>query len=151
MTGEQDENEDILGFGNTDHARPAFRAVVRLDRLVLRVTRRPRRVAISAGLIAAVLVAGAVAYLSPAHTPSRPTAAQPRPVGRQCTPAQSKLVATAMAKLLKQMREQVASTSPAYSSTLTIHITPKGLATDSSTASGIISSTTGIISVEIGC
>jgi hypothetical protein len=136
MTGDQDENEDILGFGNTDHAPPAFRAIARLDRLVLRVTRRPRRVAISAGLIVAVLVASAVSYFSPAHAPSPPTAAQPRPGPSQCTPAQSKLVATEIGKLLKQLRKVVSDTPPAYSSTLTI---TSGLTSVTSTTSGITS------------
>jgi hypothetical protein len=141
MTGDQDENEDILGFGNTDHAPPAFRAMARLDRLVLRATRRPHWVAISAGLIVAVLVAGAVAYLSPAHAPSRPTAAQPRPVASQCPPVQSKLLATEIRKLLKQMRKVVSDTPPAYSSTLTI----------TSGSTSVTSTTSGITSVEVTC
>jgi hypothetical protein len=135
MTGDQDENEDILGFGNTDHAPPAFRAITRLDRLVLRVTRRPRLVAIAAGLVVVALVAGAAAYLSPARATARPSVAQPRAVTGQCTPGQSKLEATQIAKLLKLAHQKVTDTSPAYSSTLTIQTVEGTISSGSSPTS----------------
>ena len=142
MTGDPDESEDILGFGDADHARSAFPLATHLDRLALRVTRRPRLAAIAAGLVVAALVAGAVAYLGPASAAARPSATarasaarasavQPRPVSTNCTdpghpPPQS--VNAMIAEFLKGMRQQpTRATSSAYSSTLRITVQSSSL------------------------
>jgi hypothetical protein len=85
MTGDPDEREDILGFGNTDRASRADhlgrfrlsrswvdRLSLRLDRLTLRLTRRPRLAATVATLAAVALASGAGVFLTTAHsvTPS---------------------------------------------------------------------------------
>jgi hypothetical protein len=131
MTGDADDNEDILGFG-TDRARRAFRLDrltprlrLRLERLTLRLTRRPRLVVLAGGLAVVALVAGAVTYLGVAQPASRSAAGQPRSVpavtGRCTVPKQSKLLAAEIAKLLKQLNhDQASSGSSGYSSTLTI-------------------------------
>jgi hypothetical protein len=134
MTGDPDENEDILGFG-TDGVRRGFRfdwltprlerLRLRAERLTLRLTRRPLLVALAGGLAVVALVAGTVTYLGVAHPPARSAAAQPHTVpavtGRCTVSNQSKLLAAEVAKLLKQMNyDRVASASSAYSSTLTI-------------------------------
>jgi hypothetical protein len=134
MTGDPDEHDDILGFGHTDRAPRAFRLGIRLDRLTLRITRRPRLVAVSAALAVVALTAGgAVAYLGPAHSVVPPAAAQPQPIPTQCpspSPSQAKLISAALAKFLKQLHQKApSSTSLAYSSSLTvgaihIHVTP---------------------------
>jgi hypothetical protein len=134
MTGDPDEHDDILGFGHTDRAPRAFRLGIRLDRLTLRLTRRPRLVAVSAALAVVALTAGgAVIYHSPAHSAAPPAAAQPQPIPTQCaspSPSQAKLISAALAKFLKQLHQKTPSSiSGAYSSTLTvgtiqIHVTP---------------------------
>jgi hypothetical protein len=121
MTGEQGGNEDILGFGNTDRTRRSSRLAIRLDRLTLRITRRPRLTAALASLAVMVLAAGAVTYFGPARTASGSSAAQPQPVSGQCAySSQSKAAAAAIAKFVQQMKAQIGGTSSAYSSTLTI-------------------------------
>jgi hypothetical protein len=124
MTGEPDEHDDILGFGHTDRAPRAFRLGIRLDRLTLRITRRPRLVAASAALAALALTAGgAVAYLGPARSVV-PASAQPQPISTQCAkPSQSKLISAALANFLKQLHQKAPSDkSLAYSSTITISV-----------------------------
>jgi hypothetical protein len=133
MTGDPDEHDDILGFGHTDRAPRAFRLGIRLDRLTLRITRRPRLVAVSAALAVVALTAGgAVAYHGPAHSVV-PASAQPQPIPTECaspSPSQAKLISAALAKFLKQLHQKAPSSiSLAYSSTLTvgtiqIHVTP---------------------------
>ena len=124
MTGDPDEHDDILGFGHTDRAPRAFRLGIRLDRLTLRVTRRPRLVAVAAGLAALALAAGGVvAYPGPAHSVVPSSAAQPLPISNPCPgPSQGKLIAAALAAFLKQLQrhEPSSATSSAYSSSLTV-------------------------------
>src|ERR1700733_742600 len=125
MTGDPDEHDDILGFGHTDRAPRAFRLGIRLDRLTLRLTRRPRLVAVSAALAVVALTAGgAVFYHSPAHSVVPASAAQPQPIPTQCaspSPSQAKLISAALAKFLRQLHQKARSgTSLAYSSTLTV-------------------------------
>jgi hypothetical protein len=75
MTGDPDGQEDILGFGNTDRASRADHLDrLGLDRLTLRLTRRPRLAASAAGLAGLALAAGAVAFLSATH-PVAPSSA----------------------------------------------------------------------------
>ncbi|HEY1624701.1 MAG TPA: hypothetical protein VGG16_12970 [Streptosporangiaceae bacterium] len=107
MTDDPDKREDILGLGDSDCAPRAFRLVTRLDRVTLRLTRRPRLMAIAAGLAVAALVAGAVAYLGPGRAGVPASAAQPRPVASHCTVSgPAGLTKTEIAKLLKQMPKQ---------------------------------------------
>ena len=122
MTGDPDEHDDILGFGHADRAPRAFRLGIRLDRITLRITRRPRLAAASAALAVLALTAGgAVAYLGPAHAVV-PTSAQPQPISTQCAKSsQGKLIAAALANFLKQLHQKTPSdTSLAYSSTITV-------------------------------
>jgi hypothetical protein len=124
MTGDPDEHDDILGFGHTDRAPRAFRLGIRLDRLTLRITRRPRLAAASAALAAlALTVGGTVAYLGPAHAVV-PTSAQPQPISTQCAKSsQGKLISAALANFLKQLHQKAPSDrSLAYSSTITISV-----------------------------
>jgi hypothetical protein len=125
MTGEPDENEEILGFADADRAplcSLSDRLRPRLDSLALKVTRRPRRAFIAAGLMIVALAASAVAYSGPAHRVSHlsasGTAARPQPVAtRVIVPGQcpasgrSGLSATEIAKILDQLREQAAQSS----------------------------------------
>jgi hypothetical protein len=102
MTGDPGERDDILGFGQTDRAPRAFRLGIRLDRLTLRVTRRPRLVAVAAGLVVlAVAAGGAVAYLGPARSVAR----SPGLSGHCSASSQSNLAAAAITSFLKQLRQ----------------------------------------------
>jgi len=149
MTGDPDENEDILGFGAADRGRLYSRSArlrsrldrlrSRLDRLTLRATRRPRLLAIASGLAVVALVAGAVAYLAPSHATSRQAAAPTGKTSSQCAAAaQSKRVASEVAALLKQLDKNPGTKSSAYSSTITIK---SGSASVTSTGTGAITAT----------
>jgi hypothetical protein len=130
MTGDPNEKEDILGFGDTDRAsrgRRLERLTILLDRLTLRITRRPRLLAITAGLAAAALAGGGFTYLSVVHPGSHPAAGQQRAVSPayvlQCTGAsQSKSMTAALDKLLKQLKQAAGGTPSAPSGSVVIHV-----------------------------
>jgi hypothetical protein len=127
MMGDPDEKEDILGFGDTDRpsrGRRLDRLTVFLDRVTLRITRRPRLLAIAAGLAVLVLAGGGISYLSIARPASHPSAGQPRallPAAVQCIGiGQSKSMTAALNKIIKQLRQAASGTSSAHPSDLQI-------------------------------
>jgi hypothetical protein len=133
MTGDPDENEDILGFGNTDRVRPdrlrlrSDRLRLRLDRLTLRLTRRPRFTAVASGLAAIALTAGAATYLAVpsasatrSHT-ARPPSALGAPI--QCTKAGVPVQVNArLAKFLKQLESYQSPGAFQTSGSITIQV-----------------------------
>ena len=120
MTDNPDEREDTIGLGVSDRAPRAFRLATRLDRLTLRLTRRPRLVATTSGLVVMGVVAGAVVYFGPASVSQSGSASS------QCKESsQSKLDAAAIAGFLKRL-PQPTNTSSAYSSSVTVTIGGNG-------------------------
>jgi hypothetical protein len=130
MMGDPNEKEDILGFGDTDRpsrGRRLDRLTLFLDRVTLRITRRPRLLAIAAGLAVVVLAGGGISYLSIAHPASHPAAGQPRALlpatALQCIGiGQSKSMTAALNKIIKQLKQAASGTSSAYPSDLQIHV-----------------------------
>jgi hypothetical protein len=145
MAGEPDENDDVLSFGNTDRGRAMFRPGrtrprpdrvrprsdrmrLHLDRLTLRLTRRPRLAAATAGL-AAVALAGLVVYLAVSTHPGAssalvaPSSPRQEPVDLR-VPAACVVpgLPTQMGYGLIKFLQQQMSSPPAYSSSLTIHL-----------------------------
>lgn len=122
-------DEDIIGFGDPDRTPRAprlnwliprldgsrlARLRLRLDRLALRVTRRPRLAAATAVLMVAALAAGGFFLTGATHA-----AARQRAESSQCVYGSQSKAAAAIAAFFNQIKAQNKASGPVHDSSIT--------------------------------